>query len=146
MKTFLKIFTYFALIAVIITASACDNNGTPVVDGDIDPSLITLTLGPIETDDSSSYVRIPLEAFGSTSDDLVGATVDVTVVDGASASGIPADELYHEESVSVIFTVSPVAENDVVQITVNRIDGSSITFEGTIDDDTESLASLAATS
>lgn len=144
MKTFLKIFSYFALVALIMTAAACDNNAAPVVDGDMDPALINLTLGPIDTDDSSSYVRIPLEAFGSTSDDLVGATVDVTVVDGAAASGIPVEDLYHEESVAVIFTLSPVAENDVVQITVNRIDGSSITFEGTVDDDEESLASLAA--
>lgn len=145
MNKFLKLLSYFALIAFIITAVGCDNNAAPVVDGDMDPALITLTLGAIDTEDSSSYVRIPLEAFGSTSDDLIGATVDVVVVDGATASGIPVDELFHEESVSVIFTLSPVAENDVVQITVNRIDGSSITFEGTIDDDTESLASLSAT-
>lgn len=144
MKTVSKFLNHFFLIALIIMATACDSNGAPVVDGDLDPSLITLTLGALNTDDDSTYVRIPLEAFGSTQADLDGATVDVMVIDGASASDIPVDELFHEESVSVIFTLSPVAENDIVQITVNRIDGSSITFEGTVDDDQESLASLAA--
>ncbi|MCP5464555.1 MAG: hypothetical protein H7A33_05990 [Deltaproteobacteria bacterium] len=136
-----QLFSIFAAL-FFLTSIACDNNVSQVsVDADVNPEELTITIGQIYDLDSGSFVAIPLGVFGTTTDDLNGATINI-YFNGALVDQLDASAFFYSTG-DVRFYLTPVTDGDVLGFGITRADGGTLYYEGTASADEDSLASIA---
>lgn len=116
-----------------VTASLSDE--APVAEEEQDE--VTATFGQLS--DERSLVVIPLEAFGDSTDDLTGATIDVSLNSEVIAEGLDAASYYSSAYEAVRFYLEGLEDGDALRFRLSLTDGSSVMFYGTVssDGDTE---------
>ena len=133
-----------SIFVIVIAMVACENNTTaPSVDADIDPSLYPIELGQIDSQ-SGLYVKIPIELFGGSESDLVGASVDVLVNGSTLANNVVVESLFDTDEQVVVFYMSPVANESTLGFTVTSNVGGETFFEGIASNEESTLANLSA--
>lgn len=116
-----------------VTASL--SGETPVAEEEQDD--LTATFGQLS--DERSLIVIPLEAFGDSTDDLTGATIDVSLNSEVIAEELDASAYYSSTYSAVRFYLDGLADGDALRFRLYLTDGSTVMFYGAVsaDGDTE---------
>ena len=112
----------FLGLLTVLFLMACDNNQNTGVDASIDPELLDIAIGPVDSD-GNVYVKMPAEIYGDSTGDLVDATVDIYLNGGLVLSGVEVESLFNPLPTEIIFNFSVVAEGDTLGFMANLIDG-----------------------
>lgn len=141
----IQVFKIICFFVISCGAFACDNSAGSqevVVSGDIDESLFPIVIGGLDSN-SGVYVKIPIELFGGSEEDLVGSEVDVYMNGSLMVSNIVVENLYSSSERMVRFYMSPVALGSDLGFLVTNSGGGETYFVGTVGSE-ESLATLSA--
>ena len=145
MKYLMKIIIF--ILALMLSFVACDNNATikdvsgETPSGDFDASVYSITLGQINN--QASAIEIPLGVFGTSTEDLSGATADVYINGSLLYSDLNPSSLYHAAAGLVMFIVQPLYHDTVLGFVIHTNTGTSNLYEGIVSEEEDSYATLS---
>lgn len=120
-----QIFTAAVSDAAGVTASL--SGEAPVAEETDGP---TATFGQLAN--GRSLIIIPLEAFGSSTDDLDGATIDISLNSEVVSEDLDASAYYSATYDAVRFYLSGLEDGDALRFKLYLTDGSTATFYGEV--------------
>lgn len=134
----------FLIIIPLLFCGACaqENKGSTEV-GNPTPTTSPsekITIGKL-SEDGKSAISIPLTIFGATENDLEGATIIISV-NGEVKHTVSPSPFFHESEQVVKFLLSWLAKDNQLSFEINKKDGTSETYSGTVSDTEDTIATL----
>ena len=131
------------MLTLVLFFSGCgnDNFGTTNVGNPDISSVSNITIGQLTTE-GKAQLTFPLAIFGSSSDDLVGASVTIKRNNVTVVNALDPSSYYQENIQAVSFYLTSLNNGDVLTFLVSLNTGVTKSFQGTVSDAEESYATL----
>jgi len=129
-----KIKNIGLILITIIFLGACSSSspGIPQVNPDLDPDLLTIPIGPAQSN-NSSYVIISLEIYGGTVESLNGASLDIYLNGALTLGDLDPIDYYNPVSGLITFNFSPTSAGSILGFGITTNEGAETYYEGVVD-------------
>ena len=124
-------FKLSLLLIMLVFLASCSNKGSTTV-GNPAPSTEGQKVVMSQLTSGTTTVTISLSVFGDTSDDVIGASVDVDVNQIRTISDLPAQDYFNSTQQSVVFEVNSLTDGDEVAVLITENTGEKVSYEATV--------------
>lgn len=128
---------YASLFFILLFIMGCGGQGTTSVgNSSVGAGTSVIKIGQLNNN-GTSRIEMPLEVFGSSVDDLEGASFDIQINGETVLSNLNPEIYYLSASEVIAFILTALEDGDVLVFIIHNSFGAVVIYNGTVSDESD---------